>query len=99
MAMKSLDVQTDYSQMADTDYCACPTIYLTEAQCAALGIQGSIDAGTVIGFNARAVVVRSTSSVADEDDDPQYCVSLQITDAEIVAPPSGSDASKLYGNS
>ena len=105
MAMTSLNVAPDYPQ-GETAANYCPMLYLSEEQCEALGVSGSIDAGTVIGMTIRAVVTRSTTSIDDpsegETDDKDVSLCLSITDAEITAPPkatSSADAAKtLYGS-
>lgn len=102
MALVSLDVAPDYSDMSPSNN-NCPMLYLSDEQCEALGISGSIDAGTVIGMNIRCLVQRSTTSVDSEGDDEGMDVSLclQITDAEITAPPAATTnaqaAKSLYG--
>ena len=103
MALVSLNVAPEYTDCCPTDNC--PRLYLTEEQCEALGISGAIDAGTPIGLNMRAIVIRSTTSIDDpsegETDDKDVSLCLALTDAEIVAPPkgttSGAKAKTLYG--
>lgn len=99
MPMVSLDLAPDYSGEYTQNNCPC--IYLSQEQCDALGIQGSIDAGTVIGINARCVVTRSTTSIDSVDDtDKDVCLTLSITDAEITDAASTTSkadaAKKLY---
>lgn len=106
MALTSLNVAPDYSDMGEQPMSYCPTIYLSEEQCEALGINGAIDAGTVIGMNVRCLVKRSTTSVDSEEDGeaeegPDVSLCLEITDAEITAAPEATSnktaAKALYG--
>jgi len=91
--MANMNVAPDYSEAGmpgEPDYCPC--LYLNEEQCEALGIDGNIDAGTVIGLTVRALVQRSTTSVDDEPEEgdeegPDVSLTLKITDAQIVATP------------
>lgn len=101
--MVSMNVSPDYSEgPSESDFCPC--VYLSEEQCAALGIDKALDAGTVIGMQIRGVITRSTSSVDDEEDvgEPDVSLCVKITDAMIVAPPEATDSEKaakaLYGN-
>lgn len=100
--MVSMDIKPDYeSDMPyEPDYCPC--LYLSEEQTKALGIDGTIAAGTVLGLNIRAYVKRQSSSVDDEsDEDEDVSLTLCVTDAVVVAPPeattTASAAQSLYG--
>jgi hypothetical protein len=105
MTLVSLNCKPDYDMPAEMGYC--PSLYLSEEQCEALGINGSIDAGTVIGMTIRCLVKSSTTSVdsgeeGEADGSPDVSLRLEVTDAEITAAPSAtsnaSAAKSLYGS-
>lgn len=96
MALVSMNVQDD------DDSCACgpsstydpsPCVYLTSAQCEALGITVSPGAGTTLKITAIAVVQSVTESAYDGDD-KDISLSLKITDMELGA--VAASAAKLY---
>lgn len=100
--MVSMDIKPNYDDMDSYEPDYCPCLYLSEEQTKALGIDGSIAAGTVLGLNIRVYVKRQTSSVDDEsDDDEDVSLTLCVTDAVVVPPPEAttteSAAASLYG--
>lgn len=97
----SLNIAPDYSTVPEISG-NMPTIYLNAEQCEALGIEGSVTPGTVIGMMCRCVVTDAHLTLEDpaEGENESYDTSLclNITDAAIMTPPSSSDAAKaLYG--
>lgn len=70
------------------DYNTSPCVYLSEAQCAALGITTPPPAGTVMTITARAVAQSVTQSMDDDDDGPEIRMSISLTHMEISAAPS-----------
>lgn len=98
MALVSMNVKD-----ADSDggCCACdvgdydpsPCLYLTSAQCEALGITVSPGAGTTVKITAIAIVQSVTESAYDGKD-KDISVSLKITDMELGS--TSTSAAKLY---
>ena len=89
----------------DSGCCTEPCVYglcinLDDAQCAALGIDKPLRAGSILGVRAVAVVRRVTEEIdqAGEKEKEVY-LQLQFTHMEIGAPPKGLDTAKaLYGD-
>ena len=86
------------------DYNNSPTIYLTDAQCEALGITTAPAPGTVYVLKVRAVATRVTAEVEEtgetksEGEGPDISLTLQLTDMEIVTGGGKDTASLLYGD-
>lgn len=94
MALVNLDIRDDDMSMPSTEYSNCPCLYLTAAQCAALGITEPPRAGTRMMLRAQCEVVSTTESNDGDEDDPDIRLTLELEAAEISAAPT-SDA-KLY---
>lgn len=96
MALVSMNVRSD--DVSPADYDPSPTLYLTEAQCEALGLTVAPQAGTVVTITARAVFQTVTQYAPDEDGDRDVCATLKLTDMELGASTeSANPASVLYG--
>lgn len=89
MAMIDMNVQGDRDYGPD-NYDASPCVYLSEAQCKALGITTPPAAGTTVTLTARAVVQSVTQSMDGDEDDPDVRLSLLLTFVEIGGAPSSS---------
>ena len=87
MALIDMNVRSDdYASVAPSDYNESPCVYLTDAQCKALGITSPPRAGTVVMISAMAEVQSVTESVDDDDDDPDVRMTLCLTHMELQAP-------------
>lgn len=97
MALVSMNVQDDDDTASDSGpestYDPSPCVYLTSAQCEALGITVSPGAGTTVKITAIAVVQSVTESAYDGED-KDISLSLKITDMELGA--VGVSSTKLY---
>lgn len=88
-----------------SDYNASPTVWLSEEQCAALGITTAPAAGTAYMLKVRAVATTVTTEVESNSEGgeggaPDIRLTLQLTDMEIVAGAGEpSIATVLYGGS
>ncbi len=102
MALVSMNVKDDANDApggatADSDYDRSPTIYLSDAQVKALGIQG-VKAGTVLRIEASAKVDSVSHRDDGDSDDPDVTVSLTLTHMAADAPESATPkATLLYG--
>ena len=95
------------SMKVDTDSCVpCPSeaygyglrICLNDEQCKALGVQGPVSAGTVMGLHARVVVVSCKDEIDNaESTERETYLDLQITDLALAPPPAS--AQSMYPNS
>ena len=88
MSLTDMNVRDDDSVSPVGDYNECPCIYLTDAQCKALGITTQPPAGTAMMLTARAVAQSVTASVDGDADDPDVRMTLQLTHIEITGAPS-----------
>ena len=88
MALTDMNIRDDDSLGSSSDYNESPRIYLTSAQCKALGITSPPAAGTAMTITARAVAQSVTQSVDGDKDDPDVRMGLQLTHMEISAAPS-----------
>lgn len=86
--MIDMDVGSDCISASSDDYNTSPCIYLSEAQCKALGITTPPAAGVAMTITARAVAQSVTQSVDDDADDPDTRMTLMLTHLEISAAPS-----------
>ena len=101
--MIDMNIKSD-ADCSPSDYNACPTIYLNDDQCEALGITSAPEAGTVYLLRCKAVAVRVTAEQEEADetkaegDGPDISLSLQITEMELSgAGSSNADIAKsLY---
>lgn len=96
MALVSMNVQDDSPSAccgSDSTYDPSPCVYLTSAQCEALGITVSPGAGTTVKITAIAVVQSVTESAYDGDD-KDISLSLKITDMELGS--TSASSAKLY---
>lgn len=97
MSLVSMNVQDDDSSCAcgpSSSYDPSPCIYLSSAQCEALGITASPGAGTTVRITAIAVVQSVTEYAQDADGDKDINLSLKITDMELGS--TSPSAAKLY---
>lgn len=93
MALVSMNIADD-DYVSTTEYDSSPCVYLTEAQCAALGLTTPPAAGTTVMVTARAIFTSVTQRADGEEDDPDVCVSLKITDMQLGS--VGSGGASLY---
>ncbi|HCE08096.1 MAG TPA: hypothetical protein DEQ40_05755 [Oxalobacteraceae bacterium] len=103
--MVNMNIKDDDAGMCcSSDYNSCPTIYLSDAQCEALGVTTAPAAGTVYTIQCKAVAISVTSSMEEADeaktegDAPDVRLTLQITDMELSGGAEKSAASILYGS-
>ena len=99
MAMVNLDIRDDDSMTMPSEYSNAPCLYLTAAQCAALGISEPPRAGTKLMLRAQCEVVSTTESNDGDEDDPDIRVTLEIEAAELSTTPAEGATEKLYGKS
>lgn len=90
MALIDMNIAPDYD--SPSTYNNCPTIYLTEEQCEALGIKQPPAAGTKLTLTAIAKVASVTAS--DDGDEaseggPDVRMTLEISAMEIGAASAG----------
>jgi hypothetical protein len=105
MDMNVKDPGTETALASEQGYDRSPTIYLSDAQCEALGITKLPKPGDKIELKVVATVVRASLSVeeprekeeAGEKAGPDMDVTLRLGDIEITKAPGKSAASALYG--
>jgi len=102
--MADMNIKGDDMAMPMSDYNCCPTIYLSDEQCEALGITTAPAPGTVYMLKVRAVATRVTAEVEEADevkaegDKPDISLTLQLSDIEIMQGGGQDTASLLYGD-
>jgi len=94
MAMVSMNIQDDDDMGRTCDYDPSPTIYLSDAQCKALGIGTAPPAGMAMTLTAKAIAQSVTQSTDGGKDDPDICMTLKLTYIEIGA--AQSSTASLY---
>lgn len=96
MALVDMNIRDDDgpSPSAVGDYNQSPCIYLTDAQCKALGINTPPRAGTKVHLQALCTVESVTESVDDDADDPDVRMTLCLDYIELSAP---TQSKPLYG--
>lgn len=91
MALTDMNVAPDYD--SPSTYSNCPTIYLSEEQCEALGIKTPPAAGTKMSMSA---IVKVCSVTASDDGDeageggPDVRITLEISAMELTSATSGA---------
>lgn len=100
--MANMNIKSDRSDCCvPSDYDNSPTIYLTDAQCEALGITTAPAPGTVYMLKVCAVATRVTAEECDEGktegNAPDISLTLKLTDIEIGQGGGKDAASMLYG--
>ena len=102
--MADMNIKSDDTAMAMSEYNCCPTIYLNDDQCEALGITTAPAPGTVYMLKVRAVATRVTAEVEEADEvktegsKPDISLSLQLSDIEIMQGGGQDTAAMLYGD-
>jgi hypothetical protein len=102
--MADMNIKSDDMATAMSDYNCCPTIYLSDDQCEALGITTAPAPGTVYMLKVRAVATRVTAEVEEADEvkaegnKPDISLSLQLSDIEIMQGGGQDTAAMLYGD-
>ena len=92
MAMIDMNVQDDDDGPMMGDGNCCPCIYLSDAQCKALGITIPPAAGAQMMLKAMAVTMSVTQSIDGDADDPDVCMRLMLTHIELGGTaPAGKD--------
>ena len=102
MALVSMNVKDDAGDDApmtqsSSDYDPSPTLYLSDAQVKALGIEG-VKAGSVLKISASAKVDRVNHTDDGDSDDPDVTVSMTLTHMSADAADDTDHAGKLYGS-
>lgn len=101
--MANMNIKEDNME-STADYNCCPTIYLNDDQCEALGITSAPAPGTVYMLKVRAVATRVTAEAEEADEAvtegsaPDISLTLQLTDIEITQGSGKAPASMLYGD-
>lgn len=102
--MADMNIKSDYPATAMSDHNCCPTIYLNDDQCEALGITTAPAPGTVYMLKVRAIATRVTAEVEEADegkaegDKPDISLTLQLSDIEIMQGGGQDTAALLYGD-
>lgn len=99
MPLIDMNIAPDYD--SPSTYNNCPTIYLTDEQCEALGITTPPAAGTKLSLTAICKVCSVTQS--DDGDEageggPDIRMTLEISAMSLGSASSGSGASLYSGN-
>ena len=99
MALVSMNVDDhDGDEAAPDGYDQSPRIYLSGAQCEALGITTPPRAGAVFVIHAQAEVTSSTERKEDGEDEPDVNLCLKLTHMEVAGQTTGEpSATLLYG--
>jgi hypothetical protein len=101
--MADMNIKSDYPTTAMSGH-NCPTIYLNDEQCEALGITTAPAPGTVYMLKVRAIATRVTAEVEEagevkaEGGKPDISLSLQLADIEITQGGGQDTAALLYGD-
>ena len=102
MALVSMKTDDSYCEPCEPNpYGYGLRIRLNDDQCEALGITTPPAAGTKVMVTAAAFVCEATQRVESDGEDkgPDVFLELQITDMELGAAATQTDARSLYGNS
>ena len=94
MALIDMNIRDDDVAQTPSDISNAPCVYLSNAQCAALGITAPPRAGTKIHITAVATVESVTESVDDDADDPDVRMTLCLDYMELAQP---QQSKPLYG--